>query len=134
MANTNGKTAMNQKTNKSNTNKSSKENNKRKKNEKGKENFSTECTSTPNKKVSFQKVECGIINSEDDYNKELSVGQGENIMVETLKPSTTEDAFSEVIISFPIIPGQSGMYAARGLLDMCCTGVLAKKSFAEKLI
>ena len=55
-------------------------------------------------------------------------------MTKTIKPSTTEDAHPKVIVSFPIKPGQPGLYATRGLLDMCCTGVVAKKSFAEELI
>ncbi len=41
---------------------------------------------------------------------------------------------SQVIVLSPIKPGQPRMYAARGLLDMCCTKVVAKKTFAKELI
>lgn len=92
----------NQKTNKSNDNKLSKDDNKRKKNKKGEENFSMEHTSASCKKVSFQKVDCGVFDSDNNYNNDSSIRTAENFMIETLKPSATENAHPKIIVLIPI--------------------------------
>ncbi len=76
----NGKTVLNT----SKVNKSSKDDNKRKKNKKGVENFYMEHTLNPNKKVFFQKVDCGNIDSVNDYNDNSSVGTAKNVMIKSL--------------------------------------------------
>ncbi len=63
--------------------------------------FSTEHTMTPNKKISFLKVDCGIIDFEDDYQKDSFIRTAKNFMIETLNPSTTEDTHPRLLCCFP---------------------------------
>lgn len=60
------------------------------------------------KKVSFQKIDCGIINSKDDKEEDSSISSAKNFMNKTAKPSATYNAHLEVIVTIPIKPGQSG--------------------------
>ena len=67
----------------------------------------------------------------DDEAEESSVESAENFMIEKEMKLDSREAHPEVLLT---LPGNKSTFATRALLDYCCSGVVAKKSFAKALI
>ena len=100
----------------------------KKKSKKG-ENYSTEKSSNSSKSTSFKELPCDFAFS--DKEEDSSVESAENFMIEKEIKNDSREAHPEVLLT---LPGNNSMFATRALLDYCCSGVVAKKSFATALI